>query len=259
MSKFNIAKKIGSGVMIAGISGIFLLSGIKVIDPSEVGVIIRLGNIQGIKESGITWQMPMITKIAKIDVSQKKVDGVYSTSTKDMQTTQEFVTTQYVIDTSKVSHLYENFLGRHEESIIKPILASVVQDGVSELTIEELVSNRVELANKMTESAKALLEPYGIKIISMQITDHDFSDSYEAAVEAKKVAEQKVLTAKQEQEAAKINAETNKIMSQSYDENVKFKLFLEKWDGKLPTYMAGENDMLNLLLPSNTASPSMQP
>lgn len=252
MEKFNLMKKIGTGFVVAFIVLLVLLTGIRVIDPSEVGVVIRLGNIVGIRESGITWQVPLITKIAKIDVSQKKVDGVYSTSTKDMQTTEEFVTTQYVIDTSKVTELYKNFLGSHEESIIKPILASVVQDGVSTLSIEELVSNRVELANLMTADAKELLEPYGIRIISMQITDHDFSDSYEAAVEAKKVAEQKVLTSKQEQEAAKINAETNRIMSLSYDENVKFKMFLEKWDGKLPTYMAGENDMLNILLPKET-------
>lgn len=246
----KIIRKASVGLGIS-IIALLILLGVRVIDPSEVGVVIRFGNVVGIKESGVTWQPPLLTKIVKIDVSQRKVDGVYSTSTKDMQTTQEFVTTQYVVDTSKVKDLYKNFLGRHEASIIQPILASVVQDGVSELSIEELVSNRVELANSMTEKAKKELEPYGIKIISMQITDHDFSDSYEAAVEAKKVAEQKVLTAKQEQEAAKITSETNRIMSQSYDENVKFKMFLEKWDGKLPTYMAGENDMLNILLPTN--------
>lgn len=238
---------------------ILLVFGIRVIDPSEVGVVIRFGNVVGIKESGVTWQPPLITKVVRIDVSQRKVDGVYSTSTKDMQTTQEFVTTQYIVDASKVKDLYKNFLGKHETSIIQPILASVVQDGVSELSIEELVSNRIELANTMTMNAKKELEPYGIKIISMQITDHDFSDSYEAAVEAKKVAEQKVLTAKQEQEAAKITSETNRIMSQSYDENVKFKMFLEKWDGKLPTYMAGENDLLNMLLPTNTPATTVTP
>lgn len=250
-AKENLMKKLKSLSVIITVIFLILIgiSGIRVIEPSEVGVIIRFGNVTGVKESGVSWQLPLFTKVFKFDVSQKKVDGVYSTSTKDMQTTQEFVTTQYVIDTSKAKDLYKSFLGKHEESIIMPILASVVQDGVSELSIEELVSNRVELANLMTGKAKELLEPYGIKIISMQITDHDFSDSYESAVEAKKVAEQKVLTAKQEQEAAKINSETNRIMSESYDENVKFKMFLEKWDGKLPTYMAGENDMLNILLP----------
>lgn len=244
-------KTIGAGVIgiVVLLVGLFILSGIKVIKPSQVGVVVRFGNIVSIQESGVTWQLPLVTKVVRMDTSQRKVEGTYSTSTKDMQTTLEYVTTQYIVDVSKVKTLYSSFLGKHEDSIIKPILASVVQDGVSELSIEELVSNRIELANTMTEKAKKELEPYGIKVISMQITDHDFSDSYEAAVEAKKVAEQKVLTAKQEQEAAKINAETNKIMSQSYDENVKFKLFLEKWDGKLPTYMAGENDMMNLLIP----------
>ncbi|MBR0576996.1 prohibitin family protein [Proteiniclasticum sp. BAD-10] len=242
--------------IIIGIAAFFVFAivalGFRTIKPGEVGVVVRFGKVVSVENSGVSWQLPLVTRIVRIPVNQQKIDGTYSTSTKDMQTTTEFVTTQYVVDVSKAKELYTSFLGNHEASIIMPIIASVVQDGVSELTIEELVSQRVELANKMTDNAKALLSPYGITIVSMQITDHDFSDSYEAAVEAKKVAEQKVLTAMQEQEAAKIQAETNRIMSQSYDQNVKFKLFLEKWNGELPKYMSGDNEMLNFLLPTET-------
>lgn len=242
-------KKIGIGVVVFLIVALAGL-GFRTIKPGEIGIVVRFGNVVAVENSGVSWQFPLVTKIVRIPVNQQKIDGTYSTSTKDMQTTTEFVTTQYVVDVSKAKELYISFLGNHAESIIKPVLASVVQDGVSELTIEELVSQRVELANKMTDNAKALLAPYGITIVGMQITDHDFSDSYESAVEAKKVAEQKVLTAQQEQEAAKIQAETNKIMSQSYDENVKYKMFLEKWNGELPKFMSGDNDMLNILLPT---------
>lgn len=249
MKRGNVLKKglIGFVLLIVVLLGAL---GFRTIAPSQIGVVVRFGNIVSVEESGITWQVPFVTRITKMDVNQRSIIGVYETSTKDMQTTTEYVTTQYVVDASKAKELYKSFLGNHEVNIIQPIIASVVQDSVSTVSISELVSNRVELSNTMTAKAKELLEPYGIRIVSMQITNHDFSDEYETAITAKIVAQERVKTAQYEQETAKVNAETNKIMSQSYDENVKFKMFLEKWNGILPLYVTGESEMMNMLLPT---------
>jgi len=239
--------------LIAGLIVIVLLFGllgVRVIKPSQVGVVTTLGKITGVAESGVTWVAPLISKVTKIDTSTKTVEGVYETSTRDMQTTTEYVTTLYSVDVSKVMDLYRNFLGNHQTSLIAPALATTVQDGVSTVSISELVSNRVELAASMTENARTMLEPYGINIVTMQITNHDFSDEYESAITAKIVAQEKVKTAEYARQEAEIQAETNKILSQTYDDNMKSKMFLEKWDGKMPLYMSGDNEMMNMLLPS---------
>lgn len=233
---------------------VFGLLSVKVIKPSQVGVVTTLGKVTRVAESGVTFVAPVISKVTRIDTSTKTVEGVYETSTKDMQTTTEYVTTLYTVDVSKVMDLYKNFLGKHESSLVAPALATTVQDGVSTVSISELVSNRVELANMMTESAREMLAPYGINVVSMQITNHDFSDEYETAITAKIVAQEKVKTAEYARQEAEIQAETNKILSQTYDENMKSKIFLEKWDGKLPLYMSGENGMMNMLLPTPTGN-----
>lgn len=233
---------------------VFGLLSVKVIKPSQVGVVTTLGKVTRVAESGVTFVAPVISKVTRIDTSTKTVEGIYETSTKDMQTTTEYVTTLYTVDVSKVMDLYKNFLGKHESSLVAPALATTVQDGVSTVSISELVSNRVELANMMTESAREMLAPYGINVVSMQITNHDFSDEYETAITAKIVAQEKVKTAEYARQEAEIQAETNKILSQTYDENMKSKIFLEKWDGKLPLYMSGENGMMNMLLPTPTGN-----
>lgn len=233
---------------------VFGLLSVKVIKPSQVGVVTTLGKVTRVAESGVTFVAPVISKVTRIDTSTKTVEGVYETSTKDMQTTTEYVTTLYTVDVSKVMELYKNFLGKHEGSLVLPALATTVQDGVSTVSISELVSNRVELASSMTESAREMLAHYGINVVSMQITNHDFSDEYETAITAKIVAQEKVKTAEYARQEAEIQAETNKILSQTYDENMKSKIFLEKWDGKLPLYMSGENGMINMLLPTPTGN-----
>lgn len=233
---------------------VFGLLSVKVIKPSQVGVVTTLGKVTRVAESGVTFVAPVISKVTRIDTSTKTVEGIYETSTKDMQSTTEYVTTLYTVDVSKVMDLYKNFLGKHESSLVAPALATTVQDGVSTVSISELVSNRVELANSMTENAREMLAPYGINVVSMQITNHDFSDEYETAITAKIVAQEKVKTAEYARQEAEIQAETNKILSQTYDENMKSKIFLEKWDGKLPLYMSGENGMMNMLLPAPTGN-----
>lgn len=223
------------------------LASIRVVGTGEVAVTTRFGIIKDVKSSGLHITIPFITKYNYIKVSQQKIDGEYSTSTKDMQTISQKITVQYIADISKTKDLYAKFLGNHEKNIIAPSIAEVVQSVTSGYTIEEFVSKRMEISEFMEEKAKDKLDAYGINIISIDITDHDFSDAYENAVEAKKIAEQNVEKAEFEKKQATIEAETNKIKSNAIDSNIKYMEFLKKWDGKLPQYV-GEGG-LDLVIP----------
>ena len=94
------------------------------------------------------------------------------------------------------------------------------------------------------------------------------TDAYEAAVEAKKVAEQEVETEKKKQEKLviqqqtavdvakleierkKLVAEANKVESTSLTPEILRKLWIEKWDGKLPETIVTDNPNTFLNLPS---------
>ena len=237
------------GVIIGIVLAIGLLFGIlgmQVVSENEVAVSITMGNVNGVRSSGVHFELPFVTSYKKVKISQQKIDTSHSVSTRDMQTISVEIATQYVVDVSKVEELYLKFLGKHEKSIVSPTVSEVVQSVISKYTIEEFVSERSEISELIEVTLKERLASYGITIVSVDILDHDFSDAYEAAVEAKKVAEQQVAQAEFERQQAEIEAETNKIKSQAIDENIKFQMFIDKWDGKLPLYM---NDDLDFLLP----------
>jgi Membrane protease subunits, stomatin/prohibitin homologs len=247
MKDFSKSKKVISIILV--ILAVIILGSmsVKTVGTGEIAVITRFGNVKDVKSSGLHFKVPVITKYNVIKISQQKIDGQYSTSTKDMQTISQNITVQYVVDISKVKDLYSKFLGNHERNIIAPSIAEVVQSVTSGYTIEEFVSKRMEISEFMEEKAKAKLDSYGITIVSIDITDHDFSDAYEMAVEAKKIAEQNVEKAEFEKKQAVIEAETNKIKSNAIDTNIKYIEFLKKWDGKLPEYV-GEGG-LDLVIP----------
>lgn len=232
-------------VVFLAICGVF---GIKTVQENEVAISITLGNVNGVRSSGVHFELPFVTTYKTIKINQQKVDTSHNVSTRDMQTISVEIATQYVVDVSKVEELYLKFLGNHEISIIKPTISEVVQSAISKYTIEEFVSERTEISELIETTLKDRLAVYGISIVSVDIIDHDFSDAYEAAVEAKKVAEQQVAQAEFERQQAEIEAETNKIRSEAIDDNIKFQMFIEKWDGKLPTYLS-DSDLMNFLMP----------
>ena len=228
---------------------IWLISGFRLVSATEVAVVQRFGKIVAVNPSGIHYGLRGIDVYNRIQINQQNVQDEYNTATRDMQTVNQVIQTQYTIDSSKAESLYLKFLNMHLDSIIRPILSQSIKETASKFTIEELISRRAELGKDMTESARERLEPYGIKIVSVQIVNLELPEEYRNAVEQKKVAEQKVQKATAELAEAKIQAEANKVTSASYDQNIKYKEFLAKWDGKLPTYLGGDGG-LDMLLPS---------
>ena len=71
------------------------------------------------------------------------------------------------------------------------------------------------------------------------ITNHDFSDEFDKAIENKKVAEQGALKAKYDLQRVKLEAEAQKEKQKSLSPLVLQEKAIDKWDGKLPNYFSG--------------------
>lgn len=191
-----------------------------------------------------------------------------SVSTKDIQTISLDVSVQ--VSVSDAEKLYKAFKGQHELKIVRPRIREVVQTNISKFTIEEFVSKRVELSNMIAKDLKDDFEKYGLVIGNVSIVDHDFSDSYEKAIEEKKVAEQSVQKAKFELEKQQVEAENkvklaeqavrqkeleaqaNSKLTESLTPEVLRKMEIEnerakidKWNGQMPQ-VSGSNSIVNL-------------
>lgn len=211
-----------------------LLTGFSTINTGELGVVSRFGKVVDTRPAGLNWTAPLITKVTRIKVSQDKISNVYDVSTSDMQSVITHVTVQFTVDPDSAIDLYTKFGGSYVEGIVEPSVAEAVNAATAHFTIEELVERRAELSDAMQDLAKERLEEYGIRVIAVDITDHEFSDSYEKAVEKKKAAQQETEAKREDVKQAELAAERNKIMADSYTKENYLREFLDKWDGKLP-------------------------
>lgn len=248
---------------------ILLLTSFYNVDTGQVGIVKRFGKVIAIKEEGLNIKAPLIDKVYKMNVREQTLKFSYegdnndapaiSASTKDMQTVLVSVTVSDIV--SDPMKLYRAFTGNHVRSMMVPRVKDAVQSQVARYTIEEFIAKRDQLSKDIYNDLENTFAGYGVTLTNVSIIDHDFSDDYEKAVEAKKIAEQQVEEERQKQqkliveqenkvklaelevEKKKLEAEANKIVTDSLSKEILQKQMIEKWDGKLP-YVTGGSDTI---------------
>jgi regulator of protease activity HflC (stomatin/prohibitin superfamily) len=230
-----------------------------VISTGEVGLKVRFGKIVDvINKEGIILKSP-IESIEKIDIKVQKYENEapLETSTKDMQVVNNvLISINYQIDGERAEELYRKVGSNYEAIILEPAIQEVVKGVISKYTSQEIVTQRNEIANDITNTLNEKISEYGIKCVNTNINNFDFSQEYNYAIEQQAVAEREVETSKQQLEKAKIDAEkrkvdaqaqaeSNKALEQTITKEILIQKFIEKWDGHLPTTYAGE-DILSI-------------
>jgi hypothetical protein len=236
------------------------------IDTGQVGIVMRFGKVIAIKEEGLNLKLPVIDRVYRMNIREQTMkfsnEGdsndapAISASTRDMQTVLVSVTVSDIV--TDPMKLYRAFTGNHVRSMMIPRVKDAVQTQVSKYTIEEFIAKRDQLSQDIYDDLEKTFANYGITLTNVSIIDHDFSDAYEAAVEAKKIAEQQVEEERQKQqkliveqenkvklaelevEKKRLEAEANKIVTDSLSKEILQKQMIEKWDGKLP-YVNGNS------------------
>ncbi len=232
---------------------ITLFSSFTTVKSGEVGLKVKFGKIVDTSISeGINFKIPYIEKIVRVDIKVQKVELGTESSSKDLQTITTKLAVNYKVDGTKASNLYKTVGNSYEETILIPAIQESIKAVMSEYTAEQTITMRNEVSDKCLEEIESKVEKYGINIAEFNIIDLDFSEAYNQAIEEKQVAEQKVLTAQQELEKTKIEAEkkiveaeatnkANELLKQNVTDEVLMKQFIEKWDGKLPETYAGQD------------------
>ena len=244
------------GWIVAGIITIFLviilICSVSFVKTGEIGVVTQFGAVQDrVMTAGLNFKVPFIQGVKKINCKTQEVSNALESSTKDLQDISIEVSINYAVNVEQAPTLYKTVGKDYKDIILIPILADTVKSSSAEYTAEETVTKRAELANKIYEKLNARLNEQGIKIINVNIVNLQFSEAYNQAIEEKQIATQRTLTAQQELETAKVEAEkkiaeaqgtaeANRIINESLNAQNLQKQFIDKWDGHLSTYM-GDN------------------
>lgn len=223
---------------------VWSLQTIRIIPTGEIGVKTTFGVVSGRAKEGFNlispWEdiIPMNTKIQK----QSFVD--LSASTKDSQMiTNIDIDINYKLNSDKAEELYASTGQNYQDILMSPILTQLIKDRLALYNAENLVSERNKIVTDLTEQLKENLQYYGVDILEVSLINYDFSPEFSAALERKAVAAKDIETANNEQEKAKIEAETNKIKTQQLSEPVLMEKLIEAIKNGHGTYIIDTSNL----------------
>ena len=261
------AKKLGAGwkkiLMITALL-IVLWIAIKVLNPfvlvgaGERGVVLNFGAVQqNVLGEGLHLRVPVMQKIALVDVRIQKSQTDAESVSKDLQDTKSVVAVNYHASPDKVNKIFQNIGTQFKERIVDPAVQEVVMAITARYTAVELITQREKVRNEIKDLLKQRLITYDIIVDDFSIVNFRFSQQFEAAIEAKQTAEQLAFKAQRDLERIKIEAD-QKIASAKAEaeslrlqkENVTPQLIqlrkieasikaIEKWDGHMPKITSG--------------------
>ena len=237
--------KIVSGVFIAFIA---IMSSFSIIETGERGGVLRLGEYKYTMNEGLNFKAPFIDSVYKMQIRDRSYNSDVEVSSKDMQTIKISSSLVYSLDSQKVGDIYRRYGNNIESTIIKPTVAEVINATIAQYPIEEFVSKRDEISKRIMGTIQTRLSDIGIDIKSFLITNHDFSDDYNKAIEQKKIAEQAAITAEYNKQKAQLDSEANKYRNEGLSKYVLMEKFLDKWDGHMPKVLTGNDGNMSMIL-----------
>lgn len=198
-----------------------------------------------------------------------------TTQTKDAQYLNSTLDIKYQVEPANAYLVFKQYrtLDTMSRNLITPTTQRVLELITTKYNVIDILGEkRSDIYSELEANLAEEFAKYGVKFYSISITDMDAGEALEKAISdeavAKKAVEtaeqnllkaeteakQKSVQAKAEQDAAKIQAETkliqaeaerqaNEKLNQSLSKDILQKEWIEKWDGKMPTYYAGDEGM----------------
>jgi prohibitin 1 len=228
---------------------ITFFSSIRIVGTGQVGVVTQYGKVTGRElTEGMSFVAPWgINNVATYDVKVQKESVTSTAASEDLQDVSSEIVLNYSIERNSVSKVHQTIGVGYVDKIISPAINEVFKASSAEYTASELITKRSELKNVAQKALTERLSPYGINVSQLSIVDFKFSDNFSKAIEEKQVAQQNAERAKFNLDAAYTDAQAQKAQSETLTAEYLQKQAIEKWDGKLPTYL-GSDTVFNIPL-----------
>lgn len=159
----------GFGVVVIFVV-MFIISGLRVVNQYERGVVLTLGRYAGTRNPGLTWIFSFlnIQRMIKVDIRIKAVDVPDQEAiTKDNISVRINAVIYYrVNDASKAVLEVENF-----SVAVSQLAQTTMRNASGEVSLDELLANREQISTRIQQIVDKSSEAWGIAVQDVELKD----------------------------------------------------------------------------------------
>ena len=217
-----------------------------IVGVGERGVKVTLGQTSPVAlEEGVHFVMPFISTVKKMNVKTVKSNIATMAQSKDIQQARIVYVVNYNLQPENAPKMWRTVGRDYVSVVVMPTVEGIVKDTIGKWNAQDIVANREKVASEVLFKLNEKLGPKYINVSDFQITEIQYSQAFEQAIESKVTAEQEALKAKnktvqvQEEARQKIiaseaEAKSMAIRAQALTQNKNLVEYeaVQKWDGK---------------------------
>lgn len=198
------------------IVAVIILISIKQINQYERGVRFAFGKFSGIMQPGWRLVLPIIQSYKKIDIRTKAVDVPDQNAiTRDNVSVRVNAVIYYFVnDASKAMLEVEDF-----QYAISQYAQTTMRNIVGEVTLDELLSSRDKIADRIREIVDVETDEWGLKVKNVELKDVSLPQELERTIGKQAEAEREkravIITSEGELAAAQNMASAAKILAET--------------------------------------------
>ncbi|HEX8389799.1 MAG TPA: slipin family protein [Candidatus Saccharimonadales bacterium] len=193
---------------------ILVLSGLKIINQYERGVVLTLGKYTGIRQPGLRIIIPIFQKMIRVDIRSTPIDvPKQEIITRDNVTVAvDAVVYLRVIDAGKAVLETTNYVYATSQ-----FAQAALRDVTGNADMDELLSKRVEISEKIKEIVDSETDKWGIDVENVKIQNIELPQDMKRAMAKQAEAERErravVITAEAEKQSAQSVADAAAMLS----------------------------------------------
>lgn len=194
------------GIIVLFLSIIILVTSTFVMIPAgHKGVVTMFGEVKTeVLPEGFNMVNPLAS-VYEVSARVEREEQTHTAETSDTQSVTVSVVINWRPDGNELAKLYKNYGKNYYEKIIPPASKEAIKAEVAKYKVTDLIAKRPQIHKNVKEYINNWLQKYGLEVLEVGIGDVDFSDKYDAAIEAKQVQEQQAL--QKEYELQKVETE----------------------------------------------------
>lgn len=201
-----------AGVLIAvGLLLLILIPGsFHTVEAGTIAVVKQMGVIADVESPGTYFDFYLVRTYEEYDAKVQQVEINMDAYTSDAQSMDVSMVVQFQIRQDNVQEIALNYGGLPAlTNRIQSVAIERTKAMLSQYQAEKLIEQRNTVSPDVEKAiSEAIGDKYYVTFNSAVLTDITFSDAFEAAVEAKMMAQQEKLQAQYENEKKKEQAET---------------------------------------------------